>query len=137
MNVRLMARGGYGALMVLLCAWMLQSFLLSVLVACVTAIASWPVYRKFRERLPQRLRSSAAHLHIGHNVFVLARAFAFVRFSRIHELAGACRRRRARTPSLPFWRSSPRGNVARDRWQASLRIPSHSAVVQRSDSARF
>lgn len=44
--------GAYGALLVLFSLWILQGFLLALLVACVTAVASWPLYRRCATRLP-------------------------------------------------------------------------------------
>jgi predicted PurR-regulated permease PerM len=51
-----------GALLVLLSAWMLHSFLEPLLAACVIAIASWPVYERFAARLPRRVTRGAASL---------------------------------------------------------------------------
>ena len=61
-KLRLTPGGFYGALLVVLSLWILQSFLLSLLVACVTAVASWPLYERFAGRLPARLRPAAAAL---------------------------------------------------------------------------
>ena len=55
MNVKLTAGSLYAAVILVLAVWVLHSFLLPMLVAGVTAIASWPLYRKFRARLPSRL----------------------------------------------------------------------------------
>lgn len=49
----------YGALIVVLTAWILHGFLEPLLAACVTAIASWPLYRRFAARLPGRMARSA------------------------------------------------------------------------------
>jgi predicted PurR-regulated permease PerM len=64
----------YAALIILLSAWVLHSFVEALLAACVTAIASWPLYRKFLAWLPRRMARSAAPLLFtaGITVFVLA-----------------------------------------------------------------
>jgi predicted PurR-regulated permease PerM len=62
MNVKITGGRLYGALIVALSAWILHSFLLPLLVACVTAIASWPLYRQFVVRLPRRMPPSATSL---------------------------------------------------------------------------
>ena len=62
MNVKITGGWFYGALIVALSAWILHSFLLPLLVACVTAIASWPLYRQFVARLPRRMPPSATSL---------------------------------------------------------------------------
>lgn len=73
-NLRVSAGWLYAALIVALCAWTLHSFLQSLLAACVTAVASWPLYTRFVERFPQRIpRSATTALFTGlMSVFVLA-----------------------------------------------------------------
>jgi len=51
-----------GALIIVLAAWVLHSFVQAGLAACVTAIASWPLYRRFAARLPLRIGRSAIAL---------------------------------------------------------------------------
>ena len=80
MNVKLRASWLYTTLVIGLSVWVLQSFLLALLVACVTAVASWPLYRRFAVRLPQRLTRGAIPLMFTAfmAVFVLAPlTFAF------------------------------------------------------------
>ncbi|MGZ9184533.1 MAG: AI-2E family transporter [Candidatus Binatia bacterium] len=74
MNFKLTGPRFYGALIVALSAWILQSFLLPLLVACVTAIASWPLYRRLVACLPRRMPPSATSLIFTSvmTVFVLA-----------------------------------------------------------------
>ena len=64
----------YAALIIVLSAWVLHSFVEALLAACVTAIASWPLYRKFSACLPRQMPRSAAPLFFtaGITVFVLA-----------------------------------------------------------------
>ena len=59
MSLSLDAGWAYGALIVVLTAWILHGFIESLLAACVTAIASWPLYRQFAARLPGRMARSA------------------------------------------------------------------------------
>ena len=47
MTIKLPPGWVYGALIVVLSAWILHSFLQAILAACVTAIASWPLYTRF------------------------------------------------------------------------------------------
>jgi predicted PurR-regulated permease PerM len=74
MNITLKARLLYGALIVALSIWIAHSFLEPVLAACVTAIASWPLYQRFRHRLSPRIgRGSSALIFTSiMSVFVLA-----------------------------------------------------------------
>jgi predicted PurR-regulated permease PerM len=62
MNLKPTARVLLGVSIIALSIWILQSFLLSLLVACVTAIASWPLYERFTACLPARMRRSAGSL---------------------------------------------------------------------------
>ena len=73
-NVELTAGWTYAALIIVLSAWVLHSFLEALLAACVTAIASWPLYSRFAARVPQRLGRSGAPLMftVLVSVFVLA-----------------------------------------------------------------
>ena len=64
----------YAALIVILSAWILHSFLQAILAACVTAIASWPLYTRFAARLPRRIGHNSKSLifTLAMTVFVLA-----------------------------------------------------------------
>ena len=64
----------YAALIVVLSAWVLHSFVEALLAACVTAIASWPLYRKFSACLPRPMarRAGPFLFTAGITVFVLA-----------------------------------------------------------------
>ena len=77
MNVKLNPRALYGAVILALAVWVLHSFLLPLLVAGVTAIASWPLYRKFRARLPSRWSqgTTAMAFTLLMTAFVLAPLF--------------------------------------------------------------
>jgi predicted PurR-regulated permease PerM len=63
----------YGALIVVLAGWILHSFLQTLLAACVTAIASWPLYMRFSTVLLRRTGRSTRSLIFtcAMSVFVL------------------------------------------------------------------
>lgn len=65
-KVRLTTGFFCGALIILLSVWVLHSFLEALLAACVTAIASWPLYRRFMASLPRRIAPT-----IGSLIFTL------------------------------------------------------------------
>lgn len=46
--------------LVALCAWVVHDFVDAIAAAAVTAVASWPLYRRFRARLPRRLGAGLA-----------------------------------------------------------------------------
>ena len=79
MKLKLTAGWFFGALIIVLSAWILHSFLQSLLAACVTAIASWPLYKRFAARLPSLTRSAISLIFTSvMTLFVLAPlAFAF------------------------------------------------------------
>jgi len=62
MQIRLTVPGLLGALLLVLTAWILHSYLPALLVACVAAVASWPLYRRFAALLRPRLSSGAISL---------------------------------------------------------------------------
>ncbi len=80
MKLKLTAGWIYGGVIVVLSAWVLHSYVEALLAACVTAIASWPLYRQFTARIPRWMGRSAAALAFTclMVVFVLAPlVFAF------------------------------------------------------------
>ena len=64
----------YAMLIGVLSVWILHSFLQALLAACVTAIASWPLYTRFAARLPRRMGRGAKSLifTLAMTIFVLA-----------------------------------------------------------------
>lgn len=52
----------WGVLIIVLSGWVLHSFLPALLAACVTAIASWPLYRRFMASLPRRIAPTSGSL---------------------------------------------------------------------------
>ena len=79
MKLKLTAGWFFGAAIIVLSAWILRGFLEAILGACVTAIASWPLYRRFAGGLPSTTRSAASFIFTSvMAVFVLAPlTFAF------------------------------------------------------------
>jgi predicted PurR-regulated permease PerM len=74
------ARWLFGALIVGLSLWVLHGFLQALLAACIAAIASWPLYRRFRFRARRYLSPGACAVAFTFliGVFVLAPlVFAF------------------------------------------------------------
>lgn len=66
MNLNLNVRWVCGALIVALSAWVLHPFVQALLAACVAAVASWPLYRRFRARVSPRIpRAAVAFLFTG------------------------------------------------------------------------
>jgi predicted PurR-regulated permease PerM len=60
MNIKLSSGSLYRAALVVAAAWIVHGFVEALLAACVTAIASWPLYRRFRARCVPRVGSGAA-----------------------------------------------------------------------------
>ncbi|MFO1312989.1 MAG: AI-2E family transporter [Burkholderiales bacterium] len=80
MNIRLSSGWWYRAAVVVATAWVVHGFVQALLAACVTAVASWPLYRRFSARAaPHVGRHAAAVLFtLAMVVFVLApMVFAF------------------------------------------------------------
>ena len=55
MNFAITPRSVYAALILLLSAWVLRGFVEALLAACVIAVASWPLYRRFAACLARRV----------------------------------------------------------------------------------
>jgi predicted PurR-regulated permease PerM len=74
MNIKLTPGRLLAAAIVVLSAWIVHGFIEALLAACVTAIASWPLYAAFRVRLPHRIgKSAGAAIFTGAiTLFVLA-----------------------------------------------------------------
>jgi len=62
MKAKLAPGSLYAALIIALSAWILHSFVEALLAACVTAIASWPLYKQFAARMPLRVGRSGTAL---------------------------------------------------------------------------
>ena len=129
MNVRLPPGWLYVALIVVLSVWILHSFLQALLAACVTAVASWPLYTRFAARLPRRMSRGAKSLifTLLMSAFVLAPlTFAFGALlsetrTLLLEIASADKNGIA-TPS--WLENAPLiGPWAATRWQSDLSHP--------------
>jgi predicted PurR-regulated permease PerM len=74
MNFKLTPGRLLAAVIAALSVWIVHGFIEALLAACVTAIASWPLYTAFRARLPRRVgqRTGAAVFTGAITVFVLA-----------------------------------------------------------------
>ena len=81
MNFKLTAGSAYAALILAVSAWVLRGFVEALTASCVIAVASWPLYRAFRARMPSAMSAATASLLFTTliSVFVLAPlVFAFV-----------------------------------------------------------
>ena len=141
-NMKLSPGWFYGGLIAVLSAWILHSFLEAILAACVTAIASWPLYTRFAARLPRRIGRSSKSLifTLAMTVFVLAPLmFAFGALlteaqTLLSEIAAADRQGIA----VPQWlENAPLvGPWLAARWQSQLASPGAlQAWMQRADAA--
>jgi predicted PurR-regulated permease PerM len=119
----------YRALLVVLVFWILHSFLEAMLAAWVTAVASWPLYTRFANRMPGRLRRGATPLIFTclMIVFVLApMVFAFgALLSEAHTLILQIAAADERGIGLPQWLESVPlfGAWIAARWQSELAYP--------------
>lgn len=142
MNIKLTAGWFYGALIVALSLWILHGFVEALLAACVTAIASWPLYKRFAGHVRPRVGQNATSLMftLVMTAFVLAPlVFAFGALltearALILELAAADKR----GIPVPQWlQDLPLiGTWAATRWRHDLAYPGALAVwTQRADPA--
>jgi predicted PurR-regulated permease PerM len=140
MNVKITGGRFYGALIVALAAWILQSFLLPLVVACVTAIASWPLYRQLVARLPRRMPPRATSLIFTSvmTVFVLAPLmFALgALVAQAHNLLLGIAAADEKGIAVPQWVENVPliGSWLAARWQSELAHPGGLSVwTQRTD----
>jgi len=142
LNIRLASGWLCGALVIVLSAWILQSFLQALLAACVTAVASWPLYRRFVACLPSRIGRSAISLIFTclMVVFVLAPLlFAFAALlTEAHSLLLDIAAADQRGMGLPRWLENAPvvGPWVVARWQSELAQPGTLMLwLQRTDPA--
>jgi predicted PurR-regulated permease PerM len=140
MNFKITGGRFYGALIVALSAWILQSFLLPLLVACVTAIASWPLYKQFVARLPRRMPQSATSLIFTSvmTLFVLAPLMFAVGalLAEAHALFLQVAAADEKGIAVPHWVENVPlvGPWLAARWQSELAHPGALSVwTQRTD----
>ena len=144
MNITLKPRWFYGALIVALSLWIVHSFLEPLLAAGVTAIASWPLYKRFRDRLSPRIGRGASALifTLLMCVFVLAPMMfavgallteAYVLLSQIAAADAIGITAPAWLENLPLV-----GRWIEARWQGEFARPGALAVwTQQTDPAVF
>jgi predicted PurR-regulated permease PerM len=142
LDVRLTPGSFVRALIIVLAAWVLHGFFEAVLAACVTAVASWPLYTRFSNRLPVRRRRSAAPLAFTGLmiVFVLAPlVFAFsALLGEAHALLLEIAAADQRGIALPRWLGDMPlvGPWLLARWQSELAHPGTLLLwAQRTDPA--
>ncbi len=132
----------YGGLVVVLSAWILHSFLQALLAACVTAVASWPLYERFAALLPSRVARSAKSLIFTSlmAVFVLGPLmFALMALlTEAHALVVAIAAADKNGIGVPQWLESVplAGPWIADRWHRELgHAGAFSVWAQRAEPA--
>jgi predicted PurR-regulated permease PerM len=143
-RIKVTAGGIYAALIIALSAWVLHSFLEAMVAACVTAIASWPLYRRFIARMPSRMSRSAASLIFtaAITVFVLApMMFALAALlAEAHALFLKLAAADQDGIAVPYWVQEipAAGQWLAARWESELAHPGGLSVwLQRIDAAAF
>jgi predicted PurR-regulated permease PerM len=134
----------FAALIIALSAWVLHSFLEAMVAACVTAIASWPLYRQFIARMPRRMSRSAASLIFttAMAVFVLApMTFALAALlAEAHALFLKLAAADQDGIAVPYWLQEipAAGHWLAARWESELAHPGGLSVwLRRIDAAAF
>jgi len=128
-SLSLDAGWAYGALIVVLTAWILHGFIEALLAACVTAIASWPLYRQFAARLPGRMARSATPVLFTFvmTVFVLAPSMFAVGalLAEVHGLALEIATVDRTGIAVPDWLENVplAGSWLAARWESELAHP--------------
>lgn len=140
MNLKLTPARLIAAAIVALSVWIVHGFVEALLAACVTAVASWPLYAGFRARLPRSVgKSAGAAIFTGAiTVFVLApMAFAcWALLSQAHALLLGLAAADSQGLAVPDWLASAPvlGPWLAERWQSQLAHPGALLVLtQRSD----
>jgi len=142
MNLKLTSARLLAAAIVALSVWIVHGFAEALLAACVTAIASWPLYVAFRARLPRGVgKSTAAAIFTGAiTVFVLApMAFAcWALLSEAHVLLLGLAAADSQGLAVPEWLANAPvlGPWLAARWQSQLAHPGALLVLtQHADPA--
>jgi predicted PurR-regulated permease PerM len=141
MNVRPSPGWLYGALITVLSVWILHSFLQAVLAACVTAIASWPLYKRFALRVARHAGRSATSLMFTLTMTVLVLApLTFAIGALVTEAQGLLMEIAAadrKGIGVPQWlENAPLvGHWAAARWRSEIAYPGALTVwMQRADT---
>ena len=130
MNLKLTPGRLLAAAIVVLSVWIVHGFIEALLVACVTAIASWPLYTAFRARLPRNMGQSAGAVifTVAITVFLLAPlVFACCALlGEAHTLLHSLTAGGNKGLPLPDWLAAP--------WQQQLASPGAlSTLTQHTD----
>lgn len=139
MNLKLTPGRLLAAAIVVLSAWIVHDFIDALLAACVTAIASWPLYAAFRDRLPARIGKSAgaAIFTCAITVFVLVpMLFAcWALLSEVHALVTSLAAGGSGGLGAPEWLPSVPviGPWLAGRWKVQLVDPGALLLTQGSD----
>ena len=140
-KVKLTAGWFCGALIIVLSVWVLHSFLQALLAACVTAIASWPLYRRFMASLPRRIAPTSGSLIFTLMIalFVLGPLmFAFgALLTEAHALLQAIAAAGEKGIPVPPWlQDVPLAGLWVGLWQSKLAYPGAFQVwTQQPDPA--
>jgi predicted PurR-regulated permease PerM len=142
MNLKLTPRRLLAALITILSIWIVHGFIEALLAACVTAIASWPLYAAFHARLPRGIGKSAgaAIFTAAITVFVLAPLVfaAWALLSEAHTLLLGLAAADGRGLVMPEWLANTpvMGSWLADRWQSHLARPGALlSLTQQADPA--
>ncbi len=132
----------WAALVVVLSAWILRSFFEPLVWASVLAVATWPIYRRFAQRLPGRVASSVTPLlfTVLVSLFVLGpMVFAFgALVSEAHRWIDQIVLADKTGLAAPAWLETLPvvGAKLAERWQAQLGTPGGVSVwLQRADTS--
>jgi predicted PurR-regulated permease PerM len=130
------------ALIVVLSAWVLRSFFEPLAWASVIAVATWPIYRRFAQRLPGRMASNVTPLLFTVLVSLFAlgpMVFAFgALVSEAHRWIDQIVIADKTGLASPAWLETLPlvGAKLADRWQAQLGTPGGMSVwLQRADTS--
>ncbi len=134
----------YAVLVLVMCGWILRAFAEAMLAAGAIAAASWPLYSRFRARLPLRLRPRAAPLIFTAAISLLVlvpMSFAFgAVLTEAHALLLEIAAADSKGIAVPAWLESVPlvGPWLASRWQSELSQPGALAVwAHRADAAVF
>ncbi|MES1162823.1 MAG: AI-2E family transporter, partial [Rhizobacter sp.] len=140
MNLQLSPGRLLASAILVLSVWVVHGFIEALLVACVTAIASWPLYAAFRARLPGSLgqRAGAAIFAGAITVFVVApMAFAgWALASEAHALLMSLAATDSQRLAAPDWLANAPvvGSWVAERWQHQRTQPGGLlGLTQRTD----
>lgn len=129
MNIELAPVSIYRAMVVVLALWILHAFVEAALAACVTAIASWPLFERFADCLPARMRRVAAPLLFTGLMVVFVLVPMVIAFGALlgeaHTLSLEIAAADQRGIALPGWLQNVPlvGPWVLARWQSELAHP--------------